>query len=121
MNAKNEGAPHKSNVKNKATNWFNKIKQLITSVASKRIYAKPPGSYGAICLVVNTSSTAASSGFDTSFVSNTGNVGVRFAVSGATLIEESANSGKSVVSQITSGLANSAGGLSGIAGVALTC
>ena len=94
---------------------------MLTNAASKRIYAKPPGSYGAIFIVVNTSSAAASTGFENSFVSNSGTIGIRMAVSAATLIEENSEEGKSVLSSIFTGLKDSAPALSGVSGIALTC
>lgn len=68
--AMEEAAPANAKVKNIATRLLEKIRDAIKELCNKRIYAKPPGSYGAIAFVVNTNSAPASTGFESSFVSS---------------------------------------------------
>lgn len=117
--AKEEAEPLNKKVKNFADGIFDKIKKLIIQIANKRIYAKPPGSYGAICMTVNTNSAPASKGFESSFVSSETTLGVRAAISAATLIEEKSDEGKTVLNSILDGLTDELPTISGAVGIAL--
>ncbi len=117
--AKEEAEPLNKKVKNFADGIFAKLKELIKQIANKRIYAKPPGSYGAIAMTVNTSSAPASRGFESSFVSSDATLGIRAAISAATLIEEESEEGKTVLNSIMDGLADDLPTISGAIGIAL--
>lgn len=117
--AREAAAPLNQKVKGFAEGIFQKIKDIASQLVNKRIYAKPPGSYGTIALVVNTSSAPASRGFESSFVSSNSNLGIRAATSASTLIEEKSDEGKTVLNSILDGLVNDIPGVAGAAGIAL--
>lgn len=117
--AKEEAQPLNNKVKNFADGIFAKIKELIKQIANKRIYAKPPGSFGVIGMTVNTNSAPASKGFESSFVNSNARLGVRAAISAATLIEEQSDEGKTVLNSILDGLTDDMPTISGPVGIAL--
>ncbi len=78
--------------------------------ASKRVEAKPPGRVGAIALVANTARTPADAGFASSFVTSGRSLGVRAAVSAATLVSDSPEEGRNVLTSLLDGFASRAGG-----------
>lgn len=117
--AREKAAPLNQKVKNFADGIFKKLKELIINVCNKRIYAKPPGAFGTITMVVNTSSAPSSRGFESSFVSSNSNLGVRAAVSAATLIEENSEEGKTVLNSILDGLVDDLPGIAGASGIVL--
>lgn len=117
--AREKAAPLNKKVKNFAEGVFGKLKDLIKDLFNKRIYAKPPGSYGALSLVVNTNSAPASRGFESSFVSSNSNLGIRAAVSAATLVEERSNEGKTILNSILDGLVDDLPGIAGVTGIVL--
>lgn len=78
--------------------------------ASKRVEAKPPGRVGAIALVANTARTPADAGFASSFVTSGKSLGVRAAVSAATLVSDSPEEGRNVLTSLLDGFASRAGG-----------
>ena len=79
------------------------------SLASKRIDAKPPGRTGAIVLAADVARTPADAGFVSSFVPSGGELGPRVAVSAATLVSDSPEEGKNVLTSLLDGLAGKAG------------
>lgn len=117
--AKEEAAPLNKKVKDMAGGFLQKLRDLIKGLANKRIYAKPPGSYGTIAMVVNTGSTPVNSGFESSFVSNSSSLGIRAAISASTLVEEESDEGKTVVNDLFNGMSNNIPGIAGAAGIAL--
>lgn len=117
--AKDAIKPLNAKVKGFAENFLNILKNLIKDIANKRIYAKPPGSYGAICMTVNTSSAPASNGFESSFVKTNATLGVRAAVSGVTMIEEESAEGKDVLNSFTNGIKDKMPGIAGPLGIVL--
>ena len=117
--AKAEQYPASQQVKSAVSALLDECRALCEQAADCRIDAKPPGSYGAIALVVDTTRTTASTGFDSSFVSSSGTLGARAAVSGATLIEEASSEGRSVLSSLLDGLEDDAGIAAGAAGIVL--
>lgn len=118
--AKEKSDPLNKKVKDFSQGIFAKLKDCISKIANKRIYAMPPGSFGTICLTVNTSSAPASKGFESSFVSSNSSLGIRAAISASTLIEEDSEQGKSLLNSLLDGLSSDLPGLSGAVGVALT-
>ena len=105
----------------KAGGLFSACKNALEEAASMRITAHPPGSNGAIAMVVNTSQAPAQTGFESSFTANAGTLGVRAAVSASTLVEEESDEGKTVVSSLLDGFAADGGGAVGAARVVLDC
>lgn len=117
--AKEDASPLNKKVKDFAELIFSKLKELICSIANKRIYVKPPGSFGTISLAVNTSTAPASKGFESSFVSSDATLGIRAAISGSTLIEEESDEGKTVLNSILDGLTDELPSVAGTVGIAL--
>lgn len=117
--AKEKASPLNTKVKNFANGIFDRLKNLIKDLVNKRIYAKPPGSYGSIAMVVNTNSAPASKGFESSFVSSTSSIGVRAAVSASTIIEEESSEGHTVLNSILDGLKDDIPGIAGAGGIVL--
>lgn len=119
QNAINEGKPASNKVKNIANNIFDKIKELIKDIFNKRIYAKPPGAYGAIGITINKGQAPASDGFSSAFVASDGNLGIRVAISGATLVEEDSDESKNLLSSLNESIADKIPIISGPSGIIL--
>lgn len=117
--AKDKAAPLNAKVKNFANGIFSKLKDLINEVANKRLEAKPPGSYGALCITVNKSEAPASSGFESSFVSSNARLGVRAAISACTLVEEESNESSTIITSFADEIANKMPSVSGPVGIVL--
>ena len=107
--------------KSKAGKMLEACKDALAEAANARLHANPPGSKGAISLVVNTQAAPASTGFESSFVADAGSLGVRAAVSGATLLEEEGEEGETVITSLLDGFARDGGGMVGAARVVLDC
>ena len=107
--------------KSKAGKMLEACKDALAEAANARLHANPPGSKGAISLVVNTQAAPASTGFENSFVADAGSLGVRAAVSGATLLEEEGEEGETVIASLLDGFARDGGGAVGAARVVLDC
>lgn len=117
--AKEDAEPLNKKVKSFAEGIFEQFKNLIKDIFNKRIYSKPPGAYGALCLSVNTNSSPASKGFESTFVSNDSILGIRAAISAATLIEEESEEGKTILNSVFDGFSDELPTMSGVIGIAL--
>lgn len=117
--AKDVASPLNNEVKNFANGIFDKLKSLISQIANKRIYAMPPGSYGNICLTVNTNAAPANSGFESNFVKSSHTLGIRAAVSASTMIEENSEQGKNIITSVCDGFKDQLPSLSGVVGIVL--
>lgn len=106
-------------VKGKAGGLLEKCKEALSEIGGMRIDAKPPGCKGAISMVVNLVAAPADTGFASSFVGGSFSLGTRAAVSGATLLEEDSEEGRTVVSSLLDGLAEDGGAAVGAARFAL--
>lgn len=107
--ARDELDPLKSSVKSTVSELFDQLKEAISSATDKRIEATPPGSNGVVVVVANVGESAPSTNFESSFVQATGNLGVRVAISAATLVEDPSGEGDSVISSLLDGLADESG------------
>ena len=117
--ARNELAPAAQEVKELAGGLIDQCGELASRASTTRIQAQPPGSYGAIALVVDTAAMPASAGFESSFVETGSTLGVRAAVSGATLLDDPAEGGESVISSLLDSVAEQGGAAVGVAGALL--
>ena len=106
-------------MKGKAGGLLEKCKEALSEIGGMRIDAKPPGYKGAISMVVNLVAAPADTGFASSFVGGSSSLGARAAVSGATLLEEESEEGRTVVSSLLDGLAEDGGAAVGAARFAL--
>ena len=107
--------------KGQAKEMLGACRDALAEAANVRLRANPPGSKGAISLVANTQAAPASTGFESSFVADAGSLGVRAAVSGATLLEEEGGEGETVIASLLDGFAQDGGGAVGAARVVLDC
>ncbi len=117
--ARRKADEEKEKVEDQAGDLIDRIKEAIAECAEKRIEPQPPGRYGAVAFVANTGSTPAAGGFASGFVSQTGSLGTRVAVSGATLIDEGSDEGKTIINSLLDGLREGGGVLVGAAGIVL--
>lgn len=98
--------PLKEQVEGTVGSIFQTMGNLLSGGAgSKRIHAEPPGSAGAIALVVNAAQVSASAGFESSFVSSGATLGVRAAVAGASLQEDEEMPDTTVMDAVLDGIA----------------
>lgn len=96
-----------------------KLLALMGDFASKRLQAEPPGSKGAVALVVNASSTATDVGFESAFAMDDRELGARAAVAGATLVADPAHDGASIISSLIEGFGSDGGAVLGAGRIAL--
>ncbi len=96
--------PLSQHVKEGAGALLDRISDGLSEACSKRISCVPPGSTGAIALIVDTGTapTAFPSGFIAS--QGAGGLGVRAALAGATLVKENADEGGNVLTTFFDGL-----------------
>ncbi len=102
--ARSELDPLRDKIKDLAGGIFDQIAQGLKELVSKRIEVLPPGHHGAIALVVDTASP--STHFSSTFVSLRGSetLGIRAAISCATLVRETSDEGKNTVTSFLDGL-----------------
>lgn len=114
--------PKMAEVKGSAGEFFERCGALARDLGGRRIEASPPGSKGAVAMVVNQQAIAADYGFESSFVVGGKTLGVRAAVSGATLVEDSSHDEATLITSLLDGLGPRAGnGAVGAARVLLDC
>lgn len=102
--ARAELDPVSQEIKNTANELFDAFFEGLSEACTKRIEILTPGHWGAIALVVDTSAPA--SHFPSLFVASdgTGELGMRAALSSATLVRESSEEGKNVLTSFLDGL-----------------
>lgn len=104
-------------VKECAANIFDAISEVLEALKAQRISAEPPGRAGAIAVVVNTTSTDTSGWFNSAFASDSGALGTRAAVSASTLLAESSDEGRTVISSFLDGFAEQGVAVGALRGV----
>ena len=112
--------PAKREVQTRVSSIIDAIKDACAQVGAYRIEACPPGSKGFAVLCANVGKDAPDAGFESSFVQATGQIGLRVAVSAATLVADPSGEGGNVISSLTDGLAAS-GSPAGVVDVAVDC
>lgn len=115
--ARAELAPEMQEVEDKAGGLLDWCAELIGEAANFRIDAAPPGSLGTVVFVVNLAEVPASTRFASSFVDDSGVLGVRAALSAATLVSDEADDQGNVITSLLDGLDGGVG--AGFSGVAL--
>jgi len=108
----------KSEVKNRVSDLFGKLGDILKETAGKRIDAVPPGRYGAVAFVVNAGSMSSAGQFASGFVTG-GTLGPRAAVSAATLVDEGSDEGRTALNSMLDGLREDGGVAVGAAGIVL--
>lgn len=107
-----------SMLKEQADDLFSHILDAFTEAKDARIKIDPPGKYGAIAFVATTNPGRGS--FLSQFVDSSSNLRARAAVSAATLLPESTDSGKNAINSILDSYAEAGmGGASGASRIAL--
>ena len=91
-------------LKSRSQELFDTIERAFDEAKAGRIKIDPPGKFGAIAFVIT--SQPGTSNFMSRFVANTGGFSTRAALSGATLVPESTESGKTVINSLLEGYAN---------------
>lgn len=107
--ARAEFDPLSEEVKDLAGGLFEGIFSGLEEACAQRITVLPPGHWGAVALVIDTAAPASS--FPSVFVSQEGtaSLGVRAALSSATLVRESSDEGKNVLTSFLDGLSQQGG------------
>lgn len=119
--AMDELSPLKAIVKDKVNPILDSVKEVIAEASVQRISATPPGSGGAVAIVVNTARNAADTGFESAFVAGGGAIGTRAAVAGAALVEDTGHDDSTVITSLLDGVGDSGGAAVGAARVVLDC
>lgn len=119
--AVNELAPLKAAVKDKVDPVMDAVGEVIAEVGTKRISAEPPGRGGVIVMMVNTASNAADAGFESLFVGGGATLGMRAAVSAASLVEDAGHDNGNVITSLLDGFGDGGGGAVGATRVVLDC
>lgn len=113
--------PLTAEVKERTGGLLDRCLDVLRQASGKRIDAAPPGRFGAVAFVVNTAAAPASTGFASGYVLESGSLGARAAVSAATLLDESSDEGRNVLSSLVDGLRGEGGAAVGALGVVLDC
>lgn len=108
----------KAEVKDKAGGLFGTLLDVLKKTAGKRIEASPPGRYGSVAFVVNSSATSTAGGFASGFVT-AGTLGPRAALAAATLVDEGSAEGRTALNSALDGLKENGGVAVGAAGMVL--
>lgn len=119
--AMNELAPLKAAVKGKVDPVMDAVGNVVANVSAKRISAEPPGRGGVIVMMVNTARNAADTGFESLFVGGGTTLGMRAAVSAASLVEDGAHDNGNVITSLLDGFGGDGGAAVGAARVVLDC
>ena len=110
--------PLTKQVKSATQALFDSCKEYASQALNDRIHVSPPGKYGTIAVVFDTSAISIPSWW----VINTANtLSTRVAVSGASLMEDTSEEGATVLSSVFDGLSNEAKNAIGPLDAALHC
>ena len=111
--------PAKEEASSLAAFLFGKIGEALAEAAKARIAVAPPGRMGSLVISADLSRHSAGDVFPSSFVSNSGSLGPRVALSSACLLREDSAEGETVISSFLDGFAHNGEGLIGAADMAL--
>lgn len=115
-----EASPHIRQAKGLASGMLDEVLGVFKALGDVRIEAEPPGSAGVVAVVVDSGQLATAGGFESSFVPSD-SLGARVAIAGATMIEETAGEGRSVISSLLDGFALEGGVAPGVPSSVLDC
>lgn len=107
--ARSKGAPHEKEAKAIVDDLLAQISDALSHAASHRIEAFPPGRIGVISFAASANGAQASEGFSNRFASQKATLGVSAAISGAALVSESPEEGKTVISSMLDGVREASG------------
>jgi hypothetical protein len=114
-------SPLQEEVKNIASPILDSIAGVLGNVSAYRIHAQPPGTYGAIAIVVNSAQNSADTGFENAFVQSETALGTRVAISAATLLADTSDDGATVITSLLQDSAEGGGAAVGAIRIALDC
>lgn len=117
--ARKEAEEKKDEVKEDVGDLIDKLVEALKETVDKRIEPSPPGRFGSVALVVNAGSSSAAGGFTSSFVTFSGSLGPRAAISAATLLDEQSDEGRTAINSLLDGLREDGGVFVGAAGIVL--
>lgn len=106
QDARERLAPAKDAVEELAGNLFDMVEDALGQAAESRIRVSPPGRMGVVVITVDLSRHSASSVFPSTFVSTSGSLGPRVALSSACLLREESDEGETVISSFLDGVAS---------------
>ncbi|MEG0758233.1 MAG: molybdenum cofactor biosynthesis enzyme, partial [Raoultibacter sp.] len=114
--AREQFQPQADTVKSLVGSIFDKAKATLETVASHRLVANPPGSFGSLAFVADVSTIDVSQRFPSSFVQSGTTLGTRAALSTATLASDNPEEGKTVITALLDSVRDksSAGALGGM-------
>lgn len=115
-----EASPHIRQAKGLASGMFDEVLGVFEALGDVRIEAAPPGSAGVVAVAVDSGQLATDGGFESGFAPS-GALGTRVAIAGATMIEETAGEGRSVISSLLDGFAPEGGAAAGVPSSMLGC
>ncbi len=117
--ARAELDPLSNEVKGTAGKLLDKVKDAFAEACSERIDVTPPGHLGAVVLIADVGT--AQTRFPSSFVGSdgVGALGARVAISSATLVKESSDEGKNVITSFLDGVSGQGATAAGAANVVL--
>lgn len=95
-----EYAPYAEELKSLTQGLFDQVQNVLDEAISYRIEVAPPGRIGVVVLAVNTQTVAASTNFASGFVDNGSTLGAQAALSAATLVNDPAEEGSTLISSM---------------------
>lgn len=107
--AREASDPLSQGVKSKVELLFDALKEVLAHAGKYRIHIEPPGRKGALALVVGKADEQVGKGVPAQFGSSGASVGIRVAVSGATLLEDKTEPAGAFVTQSLESFANGIG------------
>ena len=107
--AKKTYQPKARKVRSIATTLFDEATSALKGMADQRIYVAPPGRFGVVAVVASTESRPSDTGFASGFVNGVGTLGPCVAISGATLVSDSPEQGKTVLASALDGVKQRSG------------
>lgn len=117
--AREQSDEQKNEVEEEASSLFDEMLAALKEAVGQRIDVKPPGRFGSVAFVVNVGSNAVDGGFASRFVTASGSLGPRAAISAATLVDEGTDDGRTVINSLLDGLREDGGVAVGALGIVL--
>lgn len=96
--------PKSRKVRRIAGSLFETAQATLKDMAAQRIRVSPPGRFGVVAIVASTESRPADYGFASQLVGGSGTLGTCVAISGATLVSDSPEQGRTALSAALDGL-----------------
>lgn len=108
--ARETGRPYVEEAKQIAEGLMGAIGETLRDAGSYRIKAVPPGHFGAVAFVADTSRLPIADLFPSAFVQGDSSLGTRVAISAATLASDDPDEGKTVITSLLDSIGSESGG-----------